>query len=242
VAVFEAWRVRQPGEIRRRSYSWDYDLALRDGVRGDPWKGFLVLHHAPDGTTDGYARYHVEDKWEQRQPRSTLVVDDMHALSDDAYVALWRYLAEVDWVARVKAGRRSPDERLPWLLTNARAASVDEIGDGLWARLLDVPRALEARTYAEQATVVLELADGEATGGRLRVELEAGVDGSACRVTTRSPDLSIDVSALAAAYLGGARLRDAVVATGVDEHRPGALAATERLFRTDLAPWCSTFF
>jgi hypothetical protein len=90
--------------------------------------------------------------------------------------------------------------------------------------------------------VVLEVADPDASGGRLRVELDAGPDGATCRTTTRSPDLSLDVSALGAAYLGGTRLRDAVTATGFDEHRPGALAATERLFRTADAPWCSTFF
>ena len=35
-------------------------------------------------------------------------------------------------------------DRLPWLLTNARAATLGEVGDGLWVRLLDIPRALAA--------------------------------------------------------------------------------------------------
>ncbi len=240
--VFEAWRLRQPGEIRRRDYHWDFDLNLRESAWGDPWKGFLVAHRDESGTTDGYARYHAESKWEQRQPRNALVIDELHALTDEAYGSLWRFLAEIDWVTSVKAARRSADERLPWLLTNARAASLTEVGDGLWVRLLDVPRALETRTYAAPGSVVLDVVDAEAPGGRLRVALEADVDGSTCRITTRSPDLSVDVSALGAAYLGGTRLRDAVLATGVDEHRAGAIAAADRLFRTDDTPWCSTFF
>ena len=48
--------------------------------------------------------------------------------------------------------------------------------------------------------------------------------------------------ALGAAYLGGTRLRDAVVGTGFEERTPGALAAADRLFRTADEPWCSTGF
>ena len=32
--VFEQWRVRQPGEIRRRDHSWEYDLAVRESAWG----------------------------------------------------------------------------------------------------------------------------------------------------------------------------------------------------------------
>ena len=48
--------------------------------------------------------------------------------------------------------------------------------------------------------------------------------------------------ALGAAYLGGTRLRDAVVATGFEERTPGALAVADRLFRAADEPWCSTGF
>ena len=60
--------------------------------------------------------------------------------------------------------------------------------------------------------------------------------------TDRSPDLTIDGSALGAAYLGGTRLRDAVVARGWDEHRAGALSEADALLACLDAPWCSTFF
>ena len=148
----------------------------------------------------------------------------------------------MDWVGQIKAERRSPSDRLPWTLVNARAASKSGVGDDLWVRIFDLPRALAARTYESEANVVLEVVDAEATGGRSRVALDAGPDGASCRVTDRSPDLTVDVSAVGAAFLGGTRLRDAVLATGVDEHRSGALADVERLFRTLDEPWCTTFF
>jgi predicted acetyltransferase len=242
VEVFEAWRVRQPGEIRRRANMWDFELGLREPIWSPGWKGFVVLHRADAGAVDGYARYHVEERWEQRQPRNALVVDDFHALDEAANAAIWRFLAETDWVAEVRAGRRSPSDRLPWLLTNARAAALSEVGDSLWVRIFDVPRALEARTYAASGRLVLEVVDGEAPGGKVRVVLDATPDGATCRPTGETPDLTVGTAALAAAYLGGVRLRDAVVGAGADEHRPGALLAAEALLRQPDEPWCSTFF
>ena len=114
--------------------------------------------------------------------------------------------------------------------------------DGLWVRLFDVPRALEARTYEREGSLVLEVVDDEAWGGTRRLLLDAGPDGATCRPTDRSPDLTLPVAALGGAYLGGTRLRDLVVATGADEHRPGALAEADALLRTADEPWCSTFF
>ena len=240
--VFEQWRHRQPGEIRRRDVRWEYDLALRETAWGPPWKGFVVLHRDPAGSVDGYVRYHAEDKWEQRQPANPVTVDELHALNETAYASLWRFLAELDWAATVKAERRSPSELLPWLLTNARAFDMSDIGDGMWVRVFDVPRALAARTYEREGSIVLEVVDREASGGRTRVQLDAGPSGATCTETDRSADLTLDVAALGTAYLGGNSLRRAAAAFGVDEHREGALAEADALFRTSDEPWSSTFF
>ena len=240
--VFEAWRPRRAGEIRRRDYFWESELGLLDAAWGENWKGFVVLHRDEAGAVDGFVRYQGEEKWVERQPRAVLKVNDLHAINDVAYAALWRYLAEVDLVSTIVAEGRSPSERLPWLLTNHRAAVPSEIGEALWVRIFDVAKALEARTYERTGSLVLEVLDREATGGRMRVALDASPDGATCRPTDRSADLTLPVSALGAVYLGGTRLRDIVVGTGADEHRPGALAEAEALFRTADEPWCSTHF
>jgi predicted acetyltransferase len=241
-AVGEAWRLRQPGEIRRRDYHWDFDLGLRANAWGPTWNGFLAVHRDASGVADGYVRYRADQKWEHGQPRSTLEVDDLHVLTGDAHAAIWRFLVEMDWVATVRAERQSPSDRLPWLLTNARAARMEGVGEGMWVRLFDLPRAMQARTYTREGSIVLEVIDAEAVDGRRRIHLDAGPAGATCRPTDRPADLTIDVSALGAAYLGGTPLGHAVLARGADEHRTGALAEAEALLRMPDEPRCSTFF
>jgi predicted acetyltransferase len=241
-AVFEARRLVTAGEIRRRDFRWDFDLGLREDSWDPRWKGFVVVHRDDSGRPDGYARYRAREKWEKNQPRNVLEIDELIATTGEAYRSLWRFLAEIDWVATVIAERRSPAERLPWLLTNARAAHMSDAADGMWVRLLDVPRALEARSYERDASLVLEVVDAEAPGGRTRIRLEASSDGATCRTTKESPDLTIGVDALGAAYLGGTSLRDAAVASGADEHGAGALRTADALFRTLDVPSCATFF
>ena len=241
-AVHEAWRVRRAGEIRRHPFSWDVRLGLKEEPWDGRWKGFLVLRRDGTGAVDGYARYKTQPKWEEHQPRAIVEVDELHALNDEAYAALWRYLGEMDLVATVKAEGRPVDERLPWLLTNGRAARFTDLVDGLWVRLFDVPWALEARTYEATGSLVVEVPDEAADGGRWRLALDATPDGATCRPTDREADLVVPVLALGAAYLGGTRLRDAVVGVGFEERTAGALALADRLFHTADEPWCSTGF
>jgi predicted acetyltransferase len=240
-AVFEAWRMRQPGEIARPDYRWEFDLG-RETAWGERWKGYLALRRNGAGEVDGYARYRAKEIWEERQSRSTVEVSEMHALDHDGYVSLWRFLADMDLVVKVKAEGRTPSERLPWLLTNARAAVPADVGEGLWVRIFDVQRALEARTYEREGKIVLQVIDRELSDAGQRFELDAGPAGTSCRPTRRSADLTLDIAALSGAYLGGTRIRDAVLAHGADEGRHGALAEADALLRTADEPWCSTFF
>ncbi len=247
--VYDAWRVRQPGEIWRRPITWQDDFGLSEDVWNNTWKGFVALHRDDAGTVDGYVRYHGKEKWEDRQPNAELFVDDLHGLTEAVEAALWRFVASIDWVGSIRAERRSLHDRLPWLLMNLRAASPEDVGDGLWVKLLDIPAALETRRYERSGSVVLEVVDGDgvdAEGSRVerqvRVALDASPDGARATLTDRSPDLTIQSAALGAAFLGGTRLSRAAIRAGFDEHRPGALATADALLATLDAPWCSSFF
>jgi predicted acetyltransferase len=243
IPIFEQWRVRHPGEIARLPYRWDFALGLRPGSWDtSPWKGFLAVHRDAAGLPDGYARYRAEEYEERGQHWSRILVDELFGLNPAAHRDLWQFLVTQDLVGEVRAPNRPPSEPLQWLLHDGRVARATDLGDGMWVKLLDVPRALEARTYERAANLVLEVIDDETPGGRVRLALDASPDGTTCTPTDRSPDLTLGVAALGAAYLGGSRLRDAVQMAGADEHRPGALAAADAVFATLDEPTCLTYF
>ncbi len=149
--LHERYRRAQVGELRRRDDHFGRALGLIEFAWNPPWKGWVAIHRDDNGEPDGYVRYSADSKWDHGQPQAVINVDDLVALSDAAHDAIWRFLADTDLVTKVVDGSGSPDDRLPWLLTNSRAAEMSGVGDGLWVNLLDVPRALGARTTSEAA-------------------------------------------------------------------------------------------
>jgi predicted acetyltransferase len=240
--IHERVRRARPGEIRRREASWPFRLGLEEEPWGETWKGFLLVRRDAAGVPDGYARYTGKPKWEHHLPSGGVEVQELVAATDDAYRALWGFLIALDLVSQVHGEDLRADEPLRWLLANARAARSDGPRDGIWVRLFDVPGALESRGYERSDSLVLEVVDDDAFGGRRRYLLDATAAGARCTPTSREADLTLPVAALGSAYLGGTRLRDAVLGTGCDEHREGALARADALLRTADAPYCSTFF
>ena len=239
--VFEQFRSRQAGAIRRREYSWDIDFGLSEWPGRPRWKGFCVLYSDPTGTPRGYLQYHVDSNWEHRVPRNKVIVDELVSVTPTAYTELWRYLTELDLVATVSADDRPVDEPLYWQLADARALRQTARSDFLWLRVLDAPAALSARAYATANRAVIEIDDplGYANG---RFALEAGPDGATCRPTSENADVSIGIGALGAAYLGGPSLAVMHRAGLVDEHHAGAVARLDAQFASRPAPWCNTWF
>ena len=70
-----------------------------------------------------------------------------------------------------------------------------------------------------------------------RFELEGSAEGASCRSTDASPDVTIEASALASAYLGTVSFTT-LAGTGLaDEHTPGALHKAERMFAVQHKSW-----
>jgi predicted acetyltransferase len=243
--LYERYAAGQPGELSRPDDKWDVDLGLIELPGRPRWRGSIAVHRGADGELDGYARYHGEEVWPEGIPDNVLHLDDLHGVTVEAELELWRYLVQMDLTATIKAETRREREPLQWYLADGRAARASGLGDFLWVRPLDVVRLLVERTYDRDGALVLEIRDvvdgkdGPAAG-RYRLEVR---DGHAeCARTTARPDLTLDVRTLGAAVLGGTRLIDASRAGGSVEHRPGALAAADALLRADDPPWCSTWF
>jgi predicted acetyltransferase len=116
------------------------------------------------------------------------------------------------------------------------------VTDGLWVRLVDVPRALEARTYEREVDVVLGVQDEFCPWNAGTWRLSAGPSGASCEPTDRQPDLVLDVRELGGVYLGGPSLARLGAAGLVEELTQGALATTSAAFTTARLPWLDTGF
>ena len=109
------------------------------------------------------------------------------------------------------------------------------------ATILDVVRALEARTYAGTGTLVLEVVDRDGfADGRYR--LDAGPDGASCVPTSEDGDLVLDVADLATLWLGDESAVRLAALGRAREQRKGAASVADALLRTSRRPWCPDIF
>ncbi|MEG8279198.1 GNAT family N-acetyltransferase [Streptomyces sp. AHA2] len=231
----------RPGVIDRDEHWWKVNTGA---LRADPsWQTpFYAVYRSASGEVEGMTAYRVDDRWgEAKQPLNTASVDWLTGVTPRAERALWHYLCSIDWVVSVKSGRRAPDDLLPLLLPNPRAAAITTQSDWLWVRILDVERALRARTYQGEGALVLEVAGVDGlTGGRYR--LEAGTDGASCAPTTESADLALGPGDLAALWLGDESAVRLAALGRIGEERAGAARKADALLRTSRRPWCPDLF
>lgn len=229
--IYATGDISWTGAIDRPSYWWRLQRLTRA-------PGHVAVHGGP-GSEDGFVRYRADDApdW-PRGPRRTVVVDDLVATSAAAYLGLIRHLLSADIVDAVVLNAAAPDSPLGRLFTDERAVRVAEIRDETWLRLVDVPAALSRRTYRPGPAVVLAVTDTvlPANSGTYRIAGgEVLADGA-------PPDLTVDVAALAAVYLGGTPWRHLVLAGRVTEHRRGAAADADVLFGVEDHPFSGTYF
>ncbi|MCX5206709.1 GNAT family N-acetyltransferase [Streptomyces sp. NBC_00237] len=235
--VYERFRTTQPGALRRDDAWWDQATGLRTSL-GSHWVEpyFAVYTSASTGEVDGFVCFTAEEAWQAMQPHSPLLVKDLIALNPAAERALTRYVVKVDWVSTVHLPCRAPDTLAPRWLGDPRAARVTALSDYLWLRILDVPRALSARTYAVDGSLVLKIKDADGYGEGTWL-LDGGPQGATCVPTTRPADIVLGVDALAALYLGDDSFTRLAALTSIEEERAGALAVADAMFRTARRPW-----
>ncbi len=203
--------------------------------------GFFAVHEDDDGTPDAFAMYRIKHEWPRGLPSSELNVHRALAATPQGGASLWRYLFEIDLMARVKVGARPLDDPLLLQLEEPRALR-PELDDGLFLRSLDVAASLAARSYAGSGRVVLSVTDEflPELGGAFELVVDA--DGATCRRVQDEPDVSCTARGLGSAYLGGATWSALAAAGLLAVHDPAALGVLDALFRADVAPWPMYYF
>jgi predicted acetyltransferase len=234
--IHEAVRTRRPGMLDRPGAWWD--LCLYDPVREREGAG--RLRAAVLGEL-GYVVYAYKDVWGAEGPEGSLHVRELVAATPAAAAALWGFVLELDLVRRVTWRLAPADEPLPHMLDDARAVGA-RLGDGLWVRLVDLPRALSARTYSAPFEAVLEVSDEACPWNAGRHRLSWDGRRAACEPTAAEPDLELSAAELGAAYLGGTTLAELARAGRVRERTEGSLQAASVAFRGAVEPWCPEKF
>jgi len=237
--IFDASRRQRPGQVDRRGPWW----AQRLGIDGsEPSAAHWFVHESASGP-DGLLAWKVTRDFELDGRMGAIEVHEFATASEQAYRNLWAYLSGIDVIEEVLLRDRPVDEPVRWLLADGRSLQQTHTGDYLWLRLLDVPAALAARTYAVPGRLVLDVHDNDLGGyGAGRFLLEADAGGATCTSTSLSADVRVSQRTLASVYLGGAPLRLLKLAGGVDELTPGAIDRADTMFASALAAWNATGF
>lgn len=239
-ALHERLRATRHGMVNRDARWWNLATGVEE-ISHRPYKErFYAVYRTAEGEVAGLASYKADDHWtDAKLPLNTVQVKELLAVTPDAERALWHFLCSIDWVLKVRTGFRAPDDLVAQLLPDPRAAAVVTAADFLWVRVLDVVRALSARTYAVPGVLVLEVTDPTGlSGGRYR--LDAGA--RECTLTQEAPDLRLDVAALGALYLGDESAVRLAALGRIAQERPGAAERADAVFRTARRPWCPDMF
>jgi predicted acetyltransferase len=235
--IYERVAVNTPGMFTRSSTWWQVrtldDPEWRRGSNGDLL--CAVLEH--DGRPTAYALYRMNSSFDRGLQAGSVAVIEAVGDSRESTRAIWRYLLDIDWMARVKAGLLPLDHPLLLLLAEPRRLGFS-LRDGVWVRLLDIKTALSARSYQPEGSVVIEVIDEFCpwNAGCWQVS-SAGIER-----TDETPGLRCHTSSLGSVYLGGFTWMQLARALRVQELIPGAIARADILFHVTGAPWCPEIF
>ena len=227
----------RPGALYRSELWWKGMVHDPESWRRGASARRFLLHFTADGTPDGYASFRT--KW--TDDGGEVTINDLDAATPQAYARLWRFLLDLDLIRQFRIHHVPIDEPLRHLVADQRAIKT-ELHDATYARLVDIPRSLAARTYATELDVVLDVTDTflPELAGRYRVQ--AGPEGATTERTDAAADISLDVRDLGAIYLGGTSLATLHRAGLIGEHTAGSVRAVDRAFASPRAPFCPDDF
>jgi len=236
--IYEQMRQQTTGSVDRSPGRWRYELFDEDRVRAGASSMFFAICEEA-GEQTGYVAYRMRRVGDTDM--GALEVSEQVSVTDTAHATMWRFLLNFDLVGKIIAVNRPADDPLWWMLSDPRRLN-RKSHDALWLRLLDIPKALEARTYNADGRLKIALvseAQPEVTGTYV---LDIDDSQASVNKTTDKPDVVVTPADLAALYMGGVTPGSLLEAGRVDVVTTGSLAKLHGMFSTDSAPWCAHYF
>ncbi|MGW6196011.1 GNAT family N-acetyltransferase [Kribbella sp. NPDC055110] len=234
-AILHRLQTQRPGVSGRSDLRWQARLQDKPDNRGGRTERRILVHRDETGSIDGYALWWGKLSWGPTGPANEVSVEELVALELPAYKALWQHLLTMDLSAKLTYEYAALDEPLQQLVTYPTALE-RRLGESLWLRVTDVPRALQQRQYAVPVDVVLDVTDDLIEANTGRFHLTADESSVNCERTDAPADLTLSIAALGATYLGGRPLTEFAPTGRVTEHTPGALNRATAAFNWPIAP------
>lgn len=180
--IHDRHRRTRAGEVDRHDRWWEETLADPADKRKGQSQWYFLIAGSGAGDGDGYAAYRGEDTSNDRDFGGCVHVHDLYASDPDIEAELWRFIFDIDLAKEVVGERRPVDEPLRWRLQDPRRLRVERVEDGLWMRILDVPKALQARGYERSGRLCFEVVDRPELSPAGTKKAGATEDGDAHRV------------------------------------------------------------
>ena len=240
-AVWDAVRQVQPGMLDV-SQAWWSRMLFDPAERREGMTSLRHVSYEVDGEIQGFVMYRQQDRWEEHLPSGRLKVVKLIAATPEAYAALWQYLFGIDWMKTIECEQRAADEPLYHMLLDERRLR-RTADDGVWLRILDVERALAARTYATEGRVTFEVHDAFLPDVGGTFVLEGGAGGASCMRAGghEGGAVRLGVAELSAIYLGGTRL-STLARAGRVSGEAAAIGLADLMFTAGVPPWCPEGF
>jgi predicted acetyltransferase len=219
--IYERWRRRTPGGLYSPPRLWDEVLADREELRHGGTALFCLLH------ADGFALYRVHG-----DEKKKVEISKLAAATPQAHIALWRVLLGMDLIEKVVTWTHQ-DDVLPYLLTDPRLVRTTLVEDALWLRIRDVSAVMEARSYASDLSVVLDVSDGVLGGGG-RYALDVHNGKAQCVRTDAAADVHTELSVLGSLYMGIHRASAFATANRLRCSESETVAALDAAFASDV--------
>lgn len=238
-ALHERTRGARPGDVAGWARRWRQKAGLAEGEeKPREIRGVRAVDAA--GELVGAMAFRIKEG--PAYDRHRLEIGHLVAATPDAHAALWRFAITYDLVETVHADLQPTDDALPWLVADRRAVTVRPHDHG-WLRILDVPAALGARSLRGAFGVRLKVTDplGLAGGSWSLMQIGgAGLQAEELEEAERI-EVTMDIGALSAAFLGGVPL-ETLQAAGRVSGDAAKIAALTGALRSPRAPQLSIWY
>lgn len=238
--IFDRMLRDRPGMIRRPEGWWNLRFHDPDHRRKG-MSSYYFLVYEDEGKPLGYAQYRVRNRWSDKKPDKTLVLEELIAETDAAHAALWRMCLDVDMVTTIETEHQPTDDALGLMLADPRWLSRAPF-DSVWLRIIDPIKALESRTYEIENKIVIRVRDKFCPWVDGTYEIDGGPDGATVKKTNATPDMSIWDSGLSACLLGGVPFSRLSRAGRLEAKSDRHLRLADLMFSNLRTPYCPFLF